>query len=353
MKAVVKISPDDETVELQDVEPPNLPDLGYARIAVTASGICGTDLHIIDGSYGSRPPVTLGHEVAGTVVNVSADVDVAWIGKRVAMETFYSTCEQCDHCRAGQPNMCGSRLSIGSGVAGGFAESVVVPLRNLHELPEWVGTVAGALCEPLACVCQSLFSPTSCVAPGDRVLISGPGAVGQLAAQVATAAGGEVVVVGTDADATRLQLARSLGFETLVAPISNSALPAGWEDGPDVVIECSGAGAAMRSGLELVRKRGRFVQIGQTGDNVSVPLAQASFKELTVTGGFASTPTSWRRAMRLLERRLVDLAPLVSTVYPLEQWKEALDATRRGDGVKIMLSPQRLEPSAISEEQTQ
>jgi len=177
--------------------------------------------------------------------------------------------------------------------------------------------------------------------------------VGLLAAQVATAAGGEVVVVGTDADATRLQLAHSLGFETLVAPISNSALPAGWGDGPDVVIECSGAGAAMRSGLELVRKRGRFVQMGQTGDNVVVPFAQASFKELTITGGFASTPPSWRRAMRLLERRLVDLAPLVSTVYPLDQWKEALDATRRGDGVKLMLSPQQRKPSAISEEQTQ
>jgi L-iditol 2-dehydrogenase len=339
VRAVIKVSPDTELVELRDIETPALPPSGHARVTVVAAGICGTDLHIIDGSYSSRPPVALGHEVSGIVAEVSADVDPAWIGKPVAMETFFSTCGVCQFCRAGQPNMCAERVSIGSGTNGGFAETIIVPAKNLHELPASVDVVAGALSEPLACVCQSLFSPTPAVSPGDRVLVYGPGAVGLLAAQVARAAGAEVVIVGTASDATRLELAASLGFTTTLAPVTIDALPATWSLGPDVVIECSGAGPAMRSGLEIIRKHGRFVQMGQTGDLVSVPFAQLSFKELTVTGGFASTPTSWARAMTLLQNGLVDLAPLVSRSYPLEQWSDAFDATRRGDGVKLLLVP--------------
>lgn len=341
MKAVMKTRADASSVELRDIEPQELPGSGHVRVRVAASGICGTDLHIIDGSYNSFPPVVLGHEVAGTVIEVSGDVDPDWLGARVALETFYSTCGSCRYCRSGRPNMCGDRLSIGSGVDGGFAESLVVPLRNLHRLPSSVDTASGALCEPLACVCQALFDPFTSVRPGDRVLVSGPGAVGLLAAQVARAAGAEVVVVGTDRDRARLELAESLGLATRLAPLDASDLPAGWHAGPDVVIECSGSGAAMRSGLELIRKRGHFIQMGQTGDLVSVPFALVSFKELVITGGFASTPASWAKAMDLLERRHVQLSPLVSKTFSLEEWAEAFAATQRGDGVKLLLAPPR------------
>ena len=289
MKALVKLRASDQTVALMDIEPFELPSSGHARVRVGASGICGTDLHIIDGSYSSRPPVALGHEVAGTVVEVSPDVDVSWVGARVAMETFYSTCGTCEYCRSGHPNMCANRLSIGSGVNGGFAESVVVPIINLHRIPDWLSLEAGTLSEPLACVCQSLFNPYAAVNPGDKVLIAGPGAVGLLAAQVARAGGGQVIIAGVERDALRLELARSLGFETRITPFTISALPPDWRAGPDVVIECSGNGVAMRMLMELLKKRGRYVQMGQTADLVSVPLALVSFKELVITGGFAST----------------------------------------------------------------
>ena len=131
MRAVIKVSPDTELVELRDIETPALPPSGHARVTVVAAGICGTDLHIIDGSYSSRPPVALGHEVSGIVAEVSADVDPAWIGKPVAMETFFSTCGVCQFCRAGQPNMCAERVSIGSGTNGGFAETIIVMTTNL------------------------------------------------------------------------------------------------------------------------------------------------------------------------------------------------------------------------------
>lgn len=339
MKAVVKVRADSPELVLREVKEASLPESGFARVKVAAAGICGTDLHILDGSYSSKPPVVMGHEVSGTVVELSPDIPQTWMGRRVALETFYSTCGVCEYCRSGQINLCENRLSIGSGVDGGFAESIIVPFKNLHELPPGLDLTAAALCEPLACVCQSLFSPSPAVGAGDRVLVMGPGAVGILAAQVARAAGGDVVVVGVAADEPRLSVARSLGFATRLAPVELDSLPEKWFRGADVIIECSGNGSAMSSGLSLVRKRGRYVQMGQTGDPVLVPLAQVSFKELVITGGFASTPPSWARAMKLLESGLVDLAPLVGNRYRLEDWAEAFKATRDGDGIKAVFVP--------------
>ncbi|MFT4028753.1 MAG: alcohol dehydrogenase catalytic domain-containing protein [Protaetiibacter sp.] len=341
MRALVKTGAEPGDIELrEDREPVPLPASGHARVRVAACGICGTDLHILDGSYSSRPPVTMGHEVSGTVTELSPDADPAWLGAPVALETFFSTCGVCGFCRSGRPNMCDARVSIGSGADGGFAESIVVPVTNLHRLPVGLPVELGALAEPLACVCQSLFDPAPAVLPGDRVLVIGPGAVGLLAAQLARAAGAAVVVSGTERDAARLAIAAGLGFATAVAPVTRDSLPEGWAAGPDAVVECSGSGAGMAAGLELVRKRGRYVQMGQTGRAVEVPLALVSFKELTITGGFASTPASWTRAMALLEAGAIELDALATHRLGLRDWREAFDATARGEGVKYLLSPE-------------
>lgn len=153
MRALVKVRAGSPEVALRSVDERPIPESECARVAVAAAGICGTDLHILDGSYSSSPPVVLGHEVSGTVVEVSDDVDREWLGKHVALETFYSTCGTCEHCRAGHINMCGDRVSIGSGVDGGFAESLVVPVKNLHEIPAGLDIVAAALCEPTTGAC--------------------------------------------------------------------------------------------------------------------------------------------------------------------------------------------------------
>ncbi|SEF18713.1 zinc-binding dehydrogenase [Jiangella alba] len=332
MQALRKTGPDPGAIELQDVPRPTAAP-GQVVVDVAAAGLCGTDLHILDGSYGSRPPVTLGHEVSGTIAAVGAGVDPARVGERVALETFFSTCGECRDCRSGAPNRCGSRVSIGSGADGGFAEQVVVPARNARRLPAHVSSAAGALSEPLACVCRSLFQPTPAVRAGDRVLVIGPGAIGLLAAQVARVSGGEPAVLGTPADAERLEVARALGFAI-------AADPADAPTDVDVVLECSGSGAGMALGIERVRRGGRYVQIGQRGDAVPVDLALVSFHELVITGGFASTADSWDRAMRLLDHRLVDLEPLVSRRYPLRDWQAAFDAVRTSAGVKQLLCPE-------------
>jgi L-iditol 2-dehydrogenase len=305
-------------------------EAGHVILDVVAAGICGTDLHIEDGEYASRPPVTMGHEVSGLVAEVGEGVDERWLGARVVTETYFSTCGSCDHCVSGRRNLCRERRSIGSFVDGGFAPRVQVPATNLHRIPDWLDGRAASLAEPLACCCQSL--PPGTVATGERVLVVGPGPIGLLAAQVARTQGGTVHLRGTPRDAARLEAARQLAFET-----STTADPL--VDEVDVVVECSGHEAGMTSALEAVRRRGRYVQIGLAGKPVTIPFDLVCFKELTVTSGNASTGASWQRALELIESRAVSLEPLVSEAVPLAEWERAFAATRSGDGIKYVLVP--------------
>jgi L-iditol 2-dehydrogenase len=303
---------------------------GEVVLAVAAAGICGTDIHIYDGEFASVPPVTMGHEVSGVVAELGEGVDEEWVGARVVTETYFSTCGACEWCRAGRVNLCPERRSIGSYVDGGFAPRLQVPARNLHRIPDWLDARAAAMAEPLACCCQSL--PAGVIEPGASVLVVGPGPIGLLAAQVARAEGGEVHARGTPRDAARLALARELGFAV-------STTEEGAPGEFDVVIECSGHETGMAFALESARRGARYVQIGLAGKNVSIPFDLVCFRELTVTSGNASTPTSWERALDLIEERRVDLEPLLSEAVPLEEWERAFAATRSGAGVKFVLVP--------------
>jgi L-iditol 2-dehydrogenase len=326
---LAKVAPGEGHVELAE-RPERAPGPGEVALDVHAIGVCGTDLHIWLGEYPSTPPVTMGHEVCGTVAAVGDGVPAEWLGARVAVETFFSTCGECAYCRAGKLSVCEQRRSIGTHVDGGFAPRLVLPARNLHRVPDALADEAAALSEPLACVCNSLLDPSR-VQVGDDVLVIGPGAIGLIAAQVARACGGRVTVRGAERDRARLSLAASLGFSTSVA---GSDPPAA-----DVVIECSGAGPGIADALRAARRRGRIVQMGLRGADVTIPYDLICFHELTVSAGFASNPLSWRRAMALLEADAVALAPLVTEVVPLADWRRAFDASRAGEGVKYVLDP--------------
>jgi L-iditol 2-dehydrogenase len=312
--------------------PEREPAAGEALIDVHGTGVCGTDLHIEAAEYHSEPPVTLGHEITGTVLAVGTGVDEQWLGARVVSETFFSTCGTCRWCRAGRPNLCPSRRSIGTHVDGGFAPRVIVPAGNLHRVPEGLGEYAAALAEPLACVCQCMLDP-AVAQPGDRVLVVGPGPMGLLAAQVARTLGADVVLSGLPADRERLAVAERLGLATTE---NGSDLA-----GVDVAVDASGSAAGASACLENVRRGGRFVQIGIFGRPVTVPLDLVLTKEIEISTGFASTPSAWRRALTLLAGRAIALEPLVSEVAPLREWERVFADLRNGRGMKIVLDPRR------------
>jgi len=341
MKAVVKTAPGEGNVSLEDVaEPTPLP--GQVLIEVEAAGICGTDIHIYHDEFRSWPPVVLGHEVSGRVVAIGAGVSRARVGDRVTTETYFSTCGHCRFCRDGRINLCPQRRSIGSAVNGAFTSLLVVPERNIHQLPDALSFRAGALVEPLACVIHGVLDAPK-VCPNDVVVVSGPGAIGLLTLQVLRAAGAQVVVLGTASDQHRLDVARSLGaVATLIAGQDDArAAIDEFTDGAgaDVVMECSGAGSAARDLLSLVRRGGQYAQIGLFGKPVSWDLDQVCYKELSVSGSNASVPSAWPRAIEMLARRQVDIEPLISGQYPLARWREAFETVEQRLALKTLLCP--------------
>ena len=178
---------------------------------------------------------------------------------------------------------------------------------------------------------------------GDRVVITGPGPIGLLAVQVARAAGTRVVVLGTHQDAERLELAVRLGAEGALTVDDPSAVARGVEQQlgapPDVVIECSGAAAAATTLLHLVKKAGRFIQVGLYGRPVAVDLDLVCYKELQLSGSFATTPTSWIRAIELAGSGAVSLRAMVGATYRLADWEQAFGAVEARVPGKVLLVP--------------
>ena len=327
---------------LEDVPEPTATP-GHVVIDVAAAGICGTDLHIMKDEYRSAPPVTLGHEVAGVVAEVGAGVERWQVGQRVVTETYFSVCSRCDYCRSGRPNLCAERASIGSFRNGGFAKRLLVPAHNLHPLPDSLEFPEAALVEPLACVVRGLLE-LGRITAGDKVVITGPGAIGLLAVQVAKAAGARVLMVGTPADRERLELTARLGADMTLGTAQDGvetqrAIHDYFGGAPDVVVECSGAAPAASLLLNVVAKAGRFIQVGLYGKPLQLDLDQVCYKELQLTGSFATTPSSWRRALALAGSGTVSLKGVVGRTYPLSEWREAFNAVQAYTPGKVLLVP--------------
>lgn len=341
MKGVMKVAPGVGNIEVRELDEPMTPP-GHVKIAVRAAGICGTDIHIYYDEFKSWPPVVLGHEAAGQVVEVGDGVERVKSGDRVTAETYFSTCGKCRFCRTGRVNLCPERRSIGSAVNGAFTTYLIVPEHNIHHLPDHVSYKAGALTEPLACVIHGALERPK-LTPGDLAAVAGPGVIGLLTLQVAKAAGATVLVLGTDADEARLQMAAELGadytFNVQHDDYRSAVMDLTGGDGADIVYECSGAGPAAQSLLELVRRAGQYVQVGLFGKPVAWDLDQICMKELTVTGSNASVPSAWKRALELIGSGLIKTEPLVTTIYPITEWREAFDAFEKRAGIKTILEP--------------
>ncbi len=342
MKAVMKVALGVGNIEVRDIPEPTAGE-GQVVIRVKAAGICGTDMHIYKDEFKSRPPVVLGHEIAGEIVDVGKGAEHIKTGTRVTTETYFHTCGVCRYCRNGQVNLCLERRSIGSAMNGGFTNYVLVPAKNVHPLPSHLSFNAGALTEPLACVVHGVLS-TPTVAPGDLAVIAGPGAIGLLTLQVVKAAGAKVIMLGTSADTGRLELAKLLGAdytlnvqeqdaEKLVRELSYQGL------GADAVYECSGAGPAAEQLLTLARRKGRYVQIGLFGKPIAFDLDQLCYKELTMSGSNATIPSAWPKALQLLESGAVNTEALISHSYSVTDWQEAFDFFEAKKGIKLLLTP--------------
>jgi L-iditol 2-dehydrogenase len=343
VKAVVKYLRGKGNVELREVNEPS-PGPGQVKVQVKAAGVCGSDLHIYhdDIKITIVPPVVMGHEFAGVVVATGEGVSSCQAGDRVTCETTAQACGICLHCRTGHPNMCATRRVLGYAFDGCFASYCVVNEHQIHQLPDNVDYIAGALTEPLACCVHGVLEMTP-LSPSDLVLITGPGPIGLFCLQLAKAAGTVAVVCGTGQDAERLRLARELGADATIDVEAQDVLDwlaaNGRALGADVFLECSGAPAAARLGLAATRRRGRYTQLGLASRPFELDFSLVAYKELQVTGSLGQRWPAWEHSLDLMRRGQVDVHRLVSHILPLEDWRKAFEMIEARQGLKIVLQP--------------
>ncbi|MFK8845979.1 zinc-dependent alcohol dehydrogenase family protein [Streptomyces sp. Ac-502] len=331
MRAVVVTEPG--RTALTEVPDPR-PEPAEVVVRVSSCGLCGTDMHILGGELPAVPyPLIPGHELTGEVVAVGEGVTSPAVGDRVAVNPNMP-CGACHYCRIGRANLCEDYRAIGVTQAGGFAELVAVPARCCHLVPESFSEAAAGLIEPLSCAVHGLNRLPR--RPGEHYLIYGAGTMGlMMAALVRTAGAASVSVVDLNKD--RLAFAESFGLDAAVT----SADQLGREPGFEVVVDATGAIPAIEDGLGRVRKGGTFLQFGVTD-----PARSAKFSpylvyhhEIDIIGSMA-VHNSFQPAIDVLEAGL-DLDPLVSDVYGLEDFDEAVARFRAGTGRKIHIAPQQ------------
>lgn len=341
MKALVKYQDGPGNMDIRDIPEPQ-PAEGQVKIEIKEAGICGSDLHIYNSDIAIpvNPPVVPGHEFSGVVAAVGTGVTKFKPGDRVVAEAAYYYCRDCRYCRQGFYNLCIRKKSLGYWFDGAFEAYTIAEEANVHLLPDEIDFVSGAMLEPLACCTHAVYDCCH-IEAGDVVLVSGPGAIGLIAAQIAKAEGAEVVITGTAADKERLEKARELGIHHAVDIQEEDikefidALTDGY--GADVVLECSGSEPGIQSGLELIKKRGYYCQIGLTGKPITFDIEQICYKEIHFSGSMASTYLNWEKGIKLVRQGLVRLSPLLTHRVKLEEWEKAFQMFRRKEGIKLFL----------------
>lgn len=340
MKALVKTAAGVGNLEVLDLPVPD-PTADQLKVEVKVAAICGTDLHIFDDEYVNCPPVVLGHEFSGVVVEAGAEVTRFKVGDRVTSETFKYTCGHCRFCRDELIGLCIHRQSMGVHVDGAFTKYVCQREEGLHRLPDSIDFESGSMSEPTAVAVRAIYERAS-ISPGEVVLISGPGPVGLLCLQAAKSLRATVVLVGTDGDEQRLTLGRDLGADIIINTATDSLdaiLDITQGLGADVAVECSGSRTSLEQCITWTRKAAQLVLVGLPGREIAVDLDQAIVKELTILPSFTYCHATWKRALHLLDKGTVKTAPLISKRFPLTKWKLAFDTVRSRQGIKCLLLP--------------
>jgi len=343
MRALVKYAPGEGNVAIREVPVPE-PAPDELLIQIKYCGICGTDLHIYADEFPNDPPVIVGHEYCGTVVQVGSAVAEDWaVGERVVGELHTGACGTCALCRAGKPHICDHKLALGSRHDGAFAEYLALPAWLAHRVPGGVPWEVAGVTEPFAISAHCLVERGRLGAQRS-LLISGSATMGLMATIWASRLGVEQIIVsGTAIDEpVRFPLAHAMGATEVVnvqqADLREVIMRCTGGEGVDAWVECSGSARAIAGGLELVKKTGQVVLIGLVGpETIPVPWNTLLYKELDLAGCFSSPPSSWELALAVEREEASKLRQLVTHILPLDAWEQGFAMMRTGDAVKILI----------------
>ncbi len=307
------------------------PGRGELKIRVEASGLCGTDLHIASGEYPlALPGVTIGHEFAGTIVGVGAEVaNGLGTGDRVVVDPNVP-CHGCSYCHNARPHLCENPQAIGVTRDGGLSELAIVPAPQAYRVPEGLPPEAAALTEPLACALHAV--DLAGLRPGRTALVIGAGPIGVLCAALLVAAGASKVVV-SEPNAERRDRVRDFGAE----PAEPEAVA---DVEADVVLECVGRVETMKGAVEAVRPGGTVVWVGVASPEAEVAVKPYDVfrRELTIRGTYVN-PFTMERALALLGAGRINWEAIVTHRFPLGDFERAWATHREGAGLKVCVQP--------------
>jgi L-iditol 2-dehydrogenase len=343
MKALVKHSPGVGNVDILDVEEPSCgPD--QVKVEVAFCGVCGTDIHVLNDTFRNYPPVILGHEIAGKVVEIGAHVTGVTLNDPVTcLGATAVTCGHCRYCVSGNFIFCSKRRGMGHGVNGGFARYVVVRPDQLYRVPAELPLEEAAISEPFAAAIQAVTELTD-VRSGDTALVSGPGPMGLLCLKLLVAEGVKTIVAGAAGDEARLDAALRFGAAAIVNT-GNQNLGDTIREytdgmGVDVAFECAGHESSVRGCIAALRPMGQYTQVGICGRDILFPMDQVFFKQLKVTGSVCYTARTWDRMIKIYEEGRVRLSDLISSKLPISDWRTAFDLCTQKQALKVLMYPE-------------
>ena len=331
--------------EVQEIEKP-IPSDDEVLLRVRACAICGSDVHGMDGSTGRRiPPVVMGHEASGEIVQAGCKVKNYKVGDRV---TFDSTiyCNDCSYCKKGDVNLCDNRMVFGVSCGdyrknGALAEYLAVKEYLLYRLPDNVSYEHAAMAEPLAVALHGVSLVE--IKPADNAVVIGAGIIGLLTIAVLKERG-VTRIISVDIDDARLEKAKEFGAS---AAVNSKISDAGAEIkrltrsiGADLSFEAVGVQDTARLSLNCLRKGGNAVWIGNLSPDVNIPMQAAVTRQLGVYGSCACAG-EYAESLALISKGKVNIGALLSAVVPLERGAEMFERLRSGKEnlMKVVVTP--------------
>lgn len=340
MKAAVFYGPN-QPLKIEEVPTPQIGD-GEVLIKVAACGLCHTDISYIDHGVPTfkKPPLILGHEISGTVAEVAADVTNFKVGDKVLLPAVTS-CGVCSYCRSGRENICASMKMFGNDVDGGFAEYVKASAKDIFILPDEIPLIEGAIIADAITTPFHAVKNRAQVKAGDYVVVVGCGGVGLNMVQVANAVGGSVIAI--DLANSKLEMAKKLGA---VATINPNEVPDVAKavrkitgGGADIATECIGNPKTMEMAFKTLRNGGRFVVVGYTEKSMELNVSRVMYREMEIVGSLGCRPVDYPKVIELARTGKIQVVPMVSKKFSLDEINEGLDYLRSGEGFRSVIVP--------------
>lgn len=344
MKAVVKTKTAPGHVKVKEVEIPEI-NQNEVLVKIHATGVCGTDILLADWTYLGRnpvePPIILGHEGAGEIVEVGANVKNVKVGDRVGLEALIG-CGSCHFCHRGYINLCPNWDHLGIDFDGTFAEYIAFPAANVHVLPEKISYEEAAFLEPISIVAQAF--ETNPITQGDTVVVVGPGPLGLFSIQAAKAAGaGKIIVIGTSKDERRLEIAKEIGADLVLNTGDTDASQAVKEVtdgiGAEVVFEAGGTGKSIEQSIAVASGLGKVFLMGFGKESTIKPLTQIVRQNLTVKGVVGSLPSHYETVKRWLEHGVINIKPIVTHTLAFDDIQKGIQLLKAKEAGKVLLKP--------------